>query len=97
MFSLNEFIMKILKEKIGKEADYKVRELALGWFSKGELTQDNLAEIDNLIEEKNRKGIENSSSVEEIPEENTEISEEITEPTVDEILAENTEEPLILE
>lgn len=97
MFSLNEFIMKILKEKIGKEADYKVRELALGWFSKGELTQDNLAEIDNLIEEKNRKEIENSSSVEEITEENTEISEEITEPTVDEILAENTEEPLILE
>ena len=68
MFSLNEFIMKILKEKIGKEADYKVRELALGWFSKGELTQDNLAEIDNLIEEKNSKEIENSSSVEEIPE-----------------------------
>lgn len=81
MFSLNEFIMKILKEKIGKEANYKVRELALGWFSKGELTQDNLAEIDSLIEGKNSKEI-------------TEIFEEITEPTIDEILAENAEEPL---
>ena len=68
MFSLNEFIMKILKEKIGKEADYKVRELALGWFSKGELTQDNLAEIDSLIDEKNSKEIENPSSFEEISE-----------------------------
>ena len=94
MFSLKEFIMKILKEKIGNEPDYRVRELALGWFSKGELSQDNLAEIDNLIEEKNSKEIENSSTIEEIPEENTEIFEEIPEPTIDELLAEKTEEPL---
>lgn len=76
MFSLNEFIMKILKEKIGNEPDYRIRELALGWFSKGELSQDNLAEIDNLIEEKNSKEIENSSTVDEIQEENAEISDE---------------------
>ena len=53
MFKLNDYIMKLLKEMIGKEADYKVRELALGWFSKGVLTEVDLAEIDTLIEEKN--------------------------------------------
>ena len=76
MFILKEFIMKILKEKIGKEPDYRVRELALGWYSKGELTQEDLAEIDTLIEEKNSKEIENSSGVVEILEENAEISDE---------------------
>ena len=53
MFKLNDYIMKLIKEMIGKEADYKVRELALGWFSKGVLTEEDLAEIDTLIEEKN--------------------------------------------
>lgn len=76
MFILKEFIMKILKEKIGNEPDYKVRELALGWFTKGELTQEDLADIDLMIEEKNSKEIENSSTVEEIQEENAEISDE---------------------
>ena len=53
MFKLNDYIMKLIKEMIGKEADYKVRELALGWFSKGVLAETDLAEIDTLIEEKN--------------------------------------------
>jgi hypothetical protein len=76
MFKLNDYIMKLIKEMIGEEADYKVRELALGWFSKGVLAEADLAEIDTLIEEKNSKEIENSSGVVEIPEENTEISDE---------------------
>lgn len=76
MFNLRKFIMKILKEKIGNEPDYKVRELALGWFTKGELTQEDLADIDLMIEEKNSKEIENSSTVDEIQEENAEISDE---------------------
>ncbi len=81
MFSLNEFIMKLLIEKIGKEPDYKVRELALGWYSKSELTVEDLSKIDALIEEKNSKENENSSAIDEILEENVE----------------NSEEPLILE
>ena len=76
MFILKEFIMKILKEKIGNEPDYRVRELALGWYSKGVLAEEDLAEIDTLIEEKNSKEIENSSTVDEILEENAEISDE---------------------
>ena len=67
MFILKEFIMKILKEKIGNEPDYKVRELALGWYSKGVLAEEDLAEIDTLIEEKNTA--ENTAESAEIQEE----------------------------
>ena len=67
MFKLNDYIMKLIKEMIGKEADYKVRELALGWFSKGVLAEADLAEIDTLIEEKNTA--ENTAESAEIQEE----------------------------
>ena len=77
MFILKEFIMKILKEKIGNEPDYRVRELALGWYSKGELTQEDLAEIDTLIEEKNTA--ENTTESAEI---NTEIEEQEETPLI---------------
>ena len=77
MFILKEFIMKILKEKIGNEPDYRVRELALGWYSKGELTQEDLAEIDTLIEEKNTA--ENTTESAEI---NTEIEEQEEAPLI---------------
>lgn len=98
MIILREYIKNLLIEMIGKEPDYKIKEIALDWYAKSELTLEDLDEITALIDEKNSKEIENSFSVEEIPEENTEISEEIIEePTVDEILSENTEEPLILE
>lgn len=95
MFSLNEFIMKILKEKIGNEPDYKVRELALGWFTKGELNQKDLADIDDIIENRNKmlnqggesmiNTAENTPSSEENSVESAEIQEEIL-----------TDEPLIL-
>ena len=77
MFILKEFIMKILKEKIGNEPDYRVRELALGWYSKGELTQEDLAEIDALIEEKNTA--ENTTESAEI---DTEIEEQEETPLI---------------
>ena len=67
MFILREYLKKLLKEMIGNEPDYKVRELALGWYSKSELTQEDLAEIDTLIEEKNTA--ENTAESAEIQEE----------------------------
>ena len=91
MIILREYIKNLLIEMIGKEPDYKIKEIALNWYAKSELTLEDLDEIKSLIEEKNSKEIE--TSVEEIPEENIEISEE-TEPTIDDILA---EEPLIEE
>lgn len=80
-FNLREYVLKIIKDSIGNEADYKVRQNALNWFDKSILIEDDLAEIDLLIEEKNTaesaeseensKEIENSSGNEEIQEENS--------------------------
>ena len=50
MFSLEKFILGTIKEMIGKEPDYKVKQYAIGWYDKSVLTEDNLAEIDVLIE-----------------------------------------------
>lgn len=91
MFILKEFIMKILKEKIGNEPDYKVRELALGWFTKGELNQKDLADIDDIIENRNKilnQGGESMANTTENTIESAEINTEIEE---------QEETPLILE
>ena len=53
-FSLHDFVFDTCKDTIGHEPDYKIKEYSLGWFSKGVLTQADLAEIDLLIEEKNK-------------------------------------------
>lgn len=53
MFKLEDFIFKTIKGMIGNEPDYKVQEYALSWYNRGKLTEENLAEIENLIEEKN--------------------------------------------
>lgn len=53
MFSLKEFVKKGLLNAIGKMADYQVILNAMGWFDKGVLTEDDLAEINTKIDEKN--------------------------------------------
>lgn len=53
MFSLKEFVKKGLLNAIGKMADYQVILNAMGWFDKGVLTEDDLAEINAKIDEKN--------------------------------------------
>lgn len=50
MFSLNDFIMKTLNGMVGNYPDFQVREYATNWYSKGVLTEYNLAEIDVVIE-----------------------------------------------
>ena len=52
-FNLRDFILKTIVGMVGSEPDYKVRETALGWFTKSVLTEDDLAEIDAAIEAKN--------------------------------------------
>lgn len=54
MFSLREFIKKGLLDAVGKQADYWVILNAAGWLEKGVLTEDDLAEIQTAIDEKNR-------------------------------------------
>ena len=53
MFSLNDFVMKTVKGMIGNYPDFQAMEYALNWYTKGVLTESNLAEIEALIEEKN--------------------------------------------
>ncbi len=53
MFRLEDFILKTIKGMIGNEPDYRVQEYALSWYNRGKLTEENLAEIEGLIEEKN--------------------------------------------
>lgn len=50
MFSLRDFIIKGLKDAVGKMADYQVILNAAGWLEKGVLTENDLAEINSLIE-----------------------------------------------
>ena len=49
MFILKEFIKKGLLSAVGKMADYQVILNAVGWFEKGVLTEDDLAEIQTAI------------------------------------------------
>ena len=53
MFRLEDFILRTIKGMVGNEPDYKVQEYALSWYNRGKLTEENLAEIEGLIEEKN--------------------------------------------
>ena len=50
MFNLREFILKGLKDAVGKMADYQVILNAVGWHEKGVLTEDDLADVNTLIE-----------------------------------------------
>ena len=50
MFKLSEFILKGLKDAVGKMADYQVILNAVGWYEKGVLSEENLAEIQTAIE-----------------------------------------------
>lgn len=49
MFNLREFIKKGLLGAIGSMADYQVRLNAVGWYEKGVLLQEDLAEIEASI------------------------------------------------
>ena len=67
MFSLRGFIMKGLLNAVGKMADYQVILNAMGWYEKGVLLEEDLAEIQAKIDEKNTP-IEPVEEVEEVAE-----------------------------
>lgn len=50
MFNLHDFVMKTLAGMVGREADYKVRQYALGWYDKAELTAEDMAKLELAIE-----------------------------------------------
>lgn len=74
-FSLRAFIMKGLRDAIGKMSDYQVILNAVGWMEKGVLTEEDLAELQALIDEKNTPPVEPEVVEEEPTEEPTEDAE----------------------
>ena len=50
MFSLRDFVKKGFLDAIGKMADYQVILNAAGWHEKGVLTEDDLSEINQAME-----------------------------------------------
>ena len=50
MFSLRDFVKKGFLDAIGKMADYQIILNAAGWHDKGVLTEDDLSEINQAME-----------------------------------------------
>lgn len=53
MFNYREFLMTGFRNAVGKMADYQVILNANGYFEKGVLTEDDLEELQELIDQKN--------------------------------------------
>lgn len=53
MFNLHDFVMKTLKGMAGREPDYKVRQYALSWYDRAELTAEDMAAVEEAIEAQN--------------------------------------------
>lgn len=53
MFTLKGFVKKTLMDAIGHQPDFWVEANALGWYEKGVLGEDDLAEIEAMIEARN--------------------------------------------
>ena len=74
MFSLRNFVKKGLLDAVGKMADYQVILNAMGWYEKNVLLEEDLAEIQAAIDEKNTPKPEPTPEPEpepEIPEDNS--------------------------
>lgn len=50
MFNLHDFVMDTLMGMVGHEPDYKVRQYALGWYDKAQLTLEDMAKLDAAIQ-----------------------------------------------
>ena len=47
MFNLHEFILNTLKGMVGNYPQWQVQEYALNWYSKGKLTEVDLAMVES--------------------------------------------------
>jgi hypothetical protein len=66
MFKLRDFIKRGLFDAVGKMADYQVILNATGWYEKGVLLEDDLAEISARIEAQYvTEETENTDTIEE--------------------------------
>ena len=79
MFNLGSFIKGGLIAAVGKMADYQIILNAAGWFEKGVLTEADLSDIQNAIDDKNaRLEAERIAAEENITEDIAEVENEDT-------------------
>ena len=52
-FSMHDFLMKGFRDAVGKMPDYKIIMNMAAWFEKGVLDENDLAEIQAMLDEKN--------------------------------------------
>jgi len=69
VFNLRDFVKKGLLKAIGVQSDYWVMLTSANWFSKGVLLEEDMIEIQNAIEEKNKPKAEAVGNIEENVEE----------------------------
>lgn len=79
---MNEFLRNFVKKTIFKMIDnvpeWQVREYALGWYSKGILTEEDLAEIEEKYNKPEEEPVvAENETTEEVAEEPVEDTEEI--------------------
>ena len=80
MFNLRDFIKSGFIKAIGKMADYQIILNAAGWYDKGVLTEEDLAEIQAAIDEYNSKtstNIEPETPAEEKTLDNVEVDSSV--------------------
>lgn len=63
MFSLREFVKKGLKLAIGNKADYEIILSSASWLEKGVLLEEDLAEIQSVIDDKNAENTAEEAGV----------------------------------
>lgn len=71
MFDFHKFLMEAIIGMAGNYPDWQVQEYALGWYTKGKLNEEDLAEIDLLLHPAAAE-----TAPEELPEENTEYDQQ---------------------
>lgn len=71
MFSLHDFIMDAIHGMVGRYPDFQVREYSLNWYSKGKLTEEDLATVEEWL-----TPVVEETPVEEVPVEETVMEEQ---------------------
>lgn len=86
MFDINKFIMDTLKGMKGNYPDFQIREYALNWYSKGKITEENLAELETFLTpviDETEEEITEEGIIEDVTEEQP-VDDETKEPVTEE-------------
>lgn len=57
-FSLREFIMGTLTDMVGNRPEFQIKEIGLNWYSRGVLTEDDLAQIEGWFSVQGEEHVE---------------------------------------